>query len=444
MKKARAVHLLFRIFYASFFTVLNIALVALLLITPGDAIRQALSNKQLYNVFVVAGCYLLTVVLAILIYASRLYTNRTVLAAIPKTWIPIEKGEVNKKVRKMIVASLNRNAVIAWDARPRVEPQPAAVVSDPEKRDPVARSSDLEGYGTKKSGLLHKRTKDAEKEDHTVVIPPPEPVWGEISHKGWASPTSSDLPNLQFTTVILELPHLIEAKAVSLAPADPKSSSERVMPNIEAVQILQRPASMGLRDYISHLISINVISTPLVAAEFIDRYEYARFGTKALEEERFRDLMKQFAEILRGMVPLSPAILLEFDEESESDIDDDATSSPTPVTPRSRSIASSYRAISRSGSEGTIHTAPSRQLQTNRTTPTKSFGFTTAPATPRSKKRATSRTPSANSFAQSRRPYTNSSASNESLRSTSQGSVIKLSITNEEGRLPYTLNIPTS
>jgi hypothetical protein len=443
MKKARTVHLLFRIFYTSFFTILNIALVALLLITPGDAIRQALSNKQLYNVFVVAGCYLLTVILAILIYASRLYTNRTVLTAIPKNWIPIEKGEVNTKVRKMIVASLSRNAVIAWDARPRVEPTPAAIVSEPERRDPIAVSSDLEKLGRgKKKGLLHKRTRDLENEEETVVIPPPQPVWGDISHDGWASPTSPDLPNLQFTTVILELPHLIEARAVSLAPPDPKSPSERVMPNIEAVQLLQRPASMGLRDYINHLIAINVIRTPSITMEFVDKYEYARFGTRALGEHAFRDLMKLFAEILRGMMPLSPGILLEFGGEEESDIDDDATSSPTPVTPRSRSIASSFRTVSRSGSEGTIHTAPSRQLQRSRM----GGAYSTAPATPRKESRAVGRSPSEVSFARSRGVYEGSVGSGSLSESGTQGSVIKLNMEDreggEEGALPYTLSVP--
>src|SRR5271155_5474790 len=99
---------LFSLFYTSFFTILNIVLFALILITPADAIHQALNNNQLYNVFVIAGCYLLTVVLAILIYGSRLYTNRSVLAAIPKAWIPVEKGDVNEKVRRMIMESLSR------------------------------------------------------------------------------------------------------------------------------------------------------------------------------------------------------------------------------------------------------------------------------------------------------------------------------------------------
>jgi hypothetical protein len=438
--------LAFRIFYTSFFSLLNLVLLALLLITPADAIRQALNNRQIYNIFVIAGGYLLTVLLAILIYAARLYTNRSVLAGIPKTWIPVEKGEVNKKVRKMIVASLSRSAAIAWDSRPRVAPQPTTIVSVLETRDPVAKAPEPE-EGKKEYGCLRKRRTQPEKDEHTVTIPPHQPVWGEISHNGWSSPTSLDLPNLQYTTVVLELPHLIEARAVSLAPPDPDSTTEPPMPDIQAVSILQRPASMGLRDYITHLTSLGVITSPALATPFLSTYEYARFSSRPLTEPRFRDLMKQFSEVLRSIKPLSPVVLASLDiDPPESDIDDDASSTPTE---RSRSLTSAHSVSSRSGSEGTIRTAPSRRVGTNGSPGTrrKKTEFSTAPATPRSKKRVVSRTPSVNSFAQSRVPYNGGggTSSSESLRSTSQGSVIKLSRTNEDGELPevpYVLTIP--
>ncbi|KAG9239530.1 hypothetical protein BJ875DRAFT_501380 [Amylocarpus encephaloides] len=341
----------------------------------------------------------------------------------------------------MIVASLSRSAAIAWDSRPRVSHQPATVVSEPDNRESIAKPQATEPHD-KKGGFLHKRLTKPEKHEETAVIPPPRPVWGDICHDGWASPTSPDLPNLQYTTVILELPHLIEARAVSLAPTDPESSSDQPMPDMRVVQLLQRPASMGLRDYLAHLTGLNIIISPFTAAEFVDAYEYARFGTRALSEYRFRDLMKQLAELLRSMVALDPTMLLDFDVQPESDIDDDATSSPTPITPRSRSLASSRSVISRTGSEGTIRTTASRRV------PTAGLGrpeFSTAPATPRSRRKPTSRSPSANSFAQSRVPYQGcSSSSNESLRSISQGSVIKLNMTNDEGSLPYTLNLTPS
>jgi hypothetical protein len=434
-------HLLFRIFYTSFYTLLSIVLLGLLLITPADAIRQALTNNQLYNVFVIGGCYVLTVIIAIVIYWTRLYTNKQVLKNIPKTWIPVEKGEVTKNVRKMIVASLARSAAIAWDSRPRVAQEPATIISEPQARDTVAKAPEPESEKKERKGFLRKRFTLPEKEEPTVTIPPARPVWGNITHNGWASPLSPDLPNLQYTTVILELPHLIEARAVSLAPPDPESTTEPPLPDIRAVDLLQRPASMGLRDYIGHLMNIGVLTSPPIATDFLSAYEYARFGARPLSEEQFRDLMRQFAELLRTMTALSPEIISSLDMEEESDIDDDASSKTTPVTPRSRSLASSHSIRSRSGSEGTIRTAPSRRVGTVASGRRSEFG--TAPATPRSRKRVVSRTPSTNSFAQSRRPYTVSSGSSSaSLRSTSQSSVIKLSRTNDDGDLPYTLTIP--
>jgi hypothetical protein len=435
-------HMLFEIFYTALFLVLNICLVGLLLVTPGDAIRQALKNNQLYNVFVIGGCYCFTVAVAFIIYASRLYTNRTVLAAIPKTWIPVEKGDVNKKVRRMIVASLNRSAAIAWDSRPRIPAEPVTLVSEPEIRDQVAKPVEPK-LEKKKGGSREKARSQLEKDEQTVTIPPHVPVWGEIAHDGWSSPTSPDLPNLQYITVILELPHLIEARAVSFAPLDSESTSEPPMPDIRAVELLQRPAAMGLRDYINHLTSVGVITSPSIATEFLASYEYARFSARPLSETQFRDLMKQFAEVLRSMNPLTPAILASLDiDPPESDIDDDVSSTSTPTTARSRSLASSRSAASRDSSEGTIRTAPSRNPGANGSPKKKRERFSTAPATPKNKKRAVSRSPSLNNFAQSRRPYNGSSGdSGESLRSTSQSSVIRLSKTNE-GKLPYVLDIP--
>lgn len=429
---------LFHFFYRLFYILLILVLIGLLLITPAETIQQARKNGQQLNAIVIGVGYALTVTLAVGVYLTRLYTNKTVLNAIPKTWIPVEKGEVTKKVRKMIVASLARSAAIARDSRPRVSPEPATIVSDPHARDTIAKAPESEHEEKEGRWFLRKRPKQPEKEEPTVTIPPPSPVWGNITHNGWASPSSHDLPNLQYTTVILELPHLIEARAVSLAPPDPESTAQPPMPDIRAVDLLQRPASMGLRDYIGHLMTIEVLTSPSLATDFLSAYEYARFAAQQLSEEQFRDLMKQFSEVLRTMTALSPAILSSLDIEQESDIDGDASSSSTPATPRSRSPVSS---LSASGSEGTIRTAPSRRVGTLASTRRSEFG--TAPATPRSRNRVVSRSPSMNSFAQSKRPYAISSrSSSASLRSTSQGSVIKLSRTNEEGELPYTLNMP--
>lgn len=425
-------HTLFRWWYGSVFTILSLLLVVGLIVTPGDAIKQSLDKHQRiqWNIFVIIGCYAVTFGSGVVIYSFRIWTNKSVLNAIPKNWVPIEKGEVKKKVRKMIVASLHRSATIAWDARPRIPSEPQAVVSEPENKDPVAASAENEPEKEEKHGIFHR--KHAEENEHIVTIPPPRPVWGEISHNGWASPISPDLPGLQYITVILELPHLIEARAVSLAPVDPQS--EPPLPDVRAVEVLQRPAAMGLRDYIGQLSTIGVLKDPSQAAKFLDQYEYARFSGRPLAEREFRDLMGHFAELLRNMDTVSPVVLADLDIDAESDIDDDGASA-TPVTPRSRSLASS-RSVS--SHEGTVRTAPSRYTDT---TPSKrAQEFSTAPATPRSKRRAISRSPS--TFAQSRRPYAASGSSSDSLRSTSEGSVIKLSRSNTEGDLPYTLTIP--
>lgn len=437
-------------FYGAFYGVLGVVLLGLLVITPADAIRQALNNNQLYNVFVIAGCYFVTFFLAALIFTLRIWTNKAVLRSIPKTWIPVEKGDVNKKVRAMIEASFKRSAAIAWDSRPRMPAEPATIVSEPENRDAVVKSAESEEnkeeHGHKEHGVLHKRPTQAEKDEPTVTIPPHPPVWGEIAHNGWSSPTSPDLPNLQYTTVILELPHLIEARAVSLSPPDAASTTQPPMPDIRSVALLQRPASMDLRDYIGHLTSVGIIRSPSIATDFLAEYEYARFSSRPLSERQFRDLMKQFAEVLRNMEPLSPAILASLDiDPPESDIDGDADSTTTATTHRSRSLASSNSDVSRAGSEGTIRTAPSRGAGTNGTSTQTHPGFSTAPTTPRSKKRVVSRSPSTNSFAQSRRPYNGASGSSSaSLQSTSQGSVIKLSRTISDGELPYILTIPAT
>lgn len=434
-------HILFRIFYTTFYTILNIVLVALLVITPADAINQALKNHQLYNVFVVAGGYLLTILLAILIYASRLYTNRSVLAAIPKTWIPVEKGDVNKRVRKMIASSLGRSAAIAWDSRPRAPNQPPTVVSEPDTKDAIAKPPEPDRGNSRR--FLRKSRTLAEKDEQTIVIPPSRPDWRGIGHNGWSSPTSPDLPNLQYVTVVLELPHLIEAKAVSLAPPDPDSTSNPPMPDLWAIDVLQRPASTGLRDYISHLASVGVMASPTAANDFLTAYEYARFSSRPLTETEFRDLMKHFAEVLRSMQDLSPTILMSLDiDQPESDIEDESSTS-TPITRRSQSPALARTPSVRRGSKGTVHSSPSRRIGTSGTTTHRPTEYSTAPATPKSKKWLVSRSSSMNSFAQSRQPYfPGAGSSSESLASTSQGSVIRLNRSNEEGDLPYTLIVP--
>ena len=175
----------FSIFYSTTFTVLTLVLTVLLLITPGDAIYQALHSDRLGQVLSIAGVYILTLIIALLIYSTRLYTSKNHLNGIPKSWIPIRKGDVSKSVRRMILASLQRSAAIAYDAHPRDLRQ--------DRRPPSTDDS-------------ASRPTIADRQPTPPTAPP---IWGTIAHPGWSSPSSPDLPNLHYLPDILELPHLI-------------------------------------------------------------------------------------------------------------------------------------------------------------------------------------------------------------------------------------------
>lgn len=401
---------LFRIFYITLFVILYVVLLALILFTPGEAIYQCYKNHNLTDIFIITGAYVITFLVALLIYSTRIYTNRTVLAGIPKAWIPVEKEDVGKSVRRLVVEGLARSAIIAYRARPKD-------LTAEEEEQPL--------------------------DDHTLMIDREHPPWGHISHPGWSSPSSPDLPDLHYQLVLKELPYLIEAKAVSLAPPDPIFSSshryldpygsrdEQPVPDPRVVEILQRPASMGLREYIGHLTTLKVISPPELGAEFLAIYERARFSTYALDEEEFRALMGIFAEILRAMKSVDPQLLEEIrggsslsygesvigpsDEEGETDSDGEP-----PPRGRSNSVRPSNASTWESGRS--LYTAP---LTQRRSSPTLS----------RSTGRrglATVRTPSMNSL----RPVPSN------VSRSSGGSVIRLVEARNPSDLPYTIDLP--
>lgn len=419
--------LFFRILYRCVYILLYIVLFALLLVTPADAIERSISNRQRYNIWILAIGYAVTIFIVCFIYAMRLYVNKTALASIPKAWIPIEKSDVKRAVYKMIVVGLNRSAAIALEARPRVQD---------DETDEAQGQEHAPDQPPVKVGLRKKRTAA---EELGVALPPHRAVWGDIEHPGWASPNSADLPNLQYSTVLAELPNLIEAKALTLAPPDLASRSDPPVLDPEAVALLQRPPNLGLRDYMDHLASLGVLSLDAVVMDFLAQYEHARFSTRPLSNQRFRELMHLFAEVLRDMAPLDLDALdpLGGEEDSlapsESDIDNDAprgTNSSTPQSNLSRPVtASSQGSVRRPGGTSSANT---RQQ------------YRTAPNTPRSRRNdvaALSRQSSGNSFAQTRRTYPVSQPSSASLRSgTSDGSVIRLATGDDEG-LPYVLSL---
>jgi len=372
---------LFRIFYSTTFTVLTLLLLAALLITPGDHILQSFRAGQVYHIFIISGFYLLTLIVSVLIYGGRLYATRSALAGIPREWSGAEGKGVGVrlgKVGRVVQRGVERSAWVAYESTPR------DLKGD--GRDGRGAAERL-GVGL---GLVQRRSGES---DHSV-----KPAWGTISHPGWSSPSSTDLPNLHYEPVILELPHLIEAKAASLAPPDPlyepppaSEAEEPPLPDPLVISLLQRRASMGLRDYIAHLTTLNMITPASLGAEFLTIYEQARFSGEELNELEFRGLMSVFAEILRNMTPLSPSIVEELhaeaDYESSSEgpvaAEDGAdgrsvmtnetiehtpnpdvwsSARPDVWTSSSSSFSSSSASTSNKSSndDGTVHTAPSR------------------------------------------------------------------------------------
>ncbi|OAA57455.1 sucrase/ferredoxin domain-containing protein [Niveomyces insectorum RCEF 264] len=394
---ASSLSLFFRIVYGIFYSFLHLLLLALLLVTPGDIINQARTRHNIYPILIVAACYVASILIVIFVYFARLYINRSVLNAIPKSWVPVEKGDVRAPVRKMIAAGLSRSAAIAFVSRPRILPEAfldsrcgayaagkgvmsgggggggaaAAAVhnrSGVAMRPTPAAAAEPEYEADRRDRIVRfKHTETVEKE-MGIALPPFQAVWGDIEHNGWAPPVqpqaaaasaaATAVPDaagggswgdLQYDTVIAELPSLIEAKALTLAPPDPASPTDPPALDAEAVALLQRPANMGLRDYLAHLADLGVLDVygdldagdpeegggkddadgaarPLgaIVSAFVATYEYARFSTDKLSHAAFRQLMRDLATILRRMTPLDPHMLLGMYENDDADDADDA------------------------------------------------------------------------------------------------------------------------
>ena len=407
----------FRIFYSTTFTLLTLILAAALLITPGDHIYQSFRSRQVFHIFIIGGFYLLTFLISILIYGGRLYKNRASLAGIPRDGVP----EVGGKVGREVQAGLKRSAMIAYESHPR------------DLRD------DKAGRGIEEQSRLGRSSTGRQSQDSRQSF---EPVWGPISHPGWSSPSSPDLPNLHYETVILELSNLIEAKAVSLAPIDPSydlstapDSDEPPQLDPLAISLLKRPATTGLRDYITHLTALEMISPASLGTTFLTLYETARFSETPLTEPEFRDLMAVFAEVLRNMKPVDPATLVSLHAEFEDEMSSSSSSvsskaslatnetvqrTPQPDTWHSASCSAS---TSSSGStRKTIHTAPSR--------PVASRNISSLSRLTRGSRQRGIKTPSLGSL---RRVRTGTD-------STGAGSVIRLAEAAGPLDLPYTIH----
>jgi hypothetical protein len=250
----------------------------------------------------IGGTYVLTLIIAIFIYSSRLYTNRSVLSAVGKPYVPIEDGEVSRMVRRMIVKQLKRSAVISWEGRPR----------------------DLYGeiIRAEQRGIIPTDDEQKSRDQYTVGslirVDPQNPPWGDIQHPGWSSPSQhsdNKNPGVQFAEVIAELPNLIEARAVSLAPSDPTLTPVhgQLQPaDPLVVDLLQRPSNMAMREYLLQLSYLGLIKSPQVGQRFLLRYEGTRFSGQPVTTKEFNDLMSTFAELLSGMEPLDQRIVEEI------------------------------------------------------------------------------------------------------------------------------------
>ena len=439
---------LFRIFYSTSFTFVFLLLLAFVIVSPADAVWQSYKAARYLDVFIIAGVYVLTGIVAVLILASRLYTNRSVLASIPKTYMPIEPEDVGNKVRKMVKESLDRSAVIAFNVRPKVLPE------DVDRRENPRLSYRI----SKSSGDT------AQQKQHTR-----HQQWKNISHPGWSSPCSPDLPHLQYDTVVVELPALIEAKAVSLAPADPafaangsKFSSEPftsyttaevpAIPAGRTVDVLQRPENMGVREYVEYLMYLGIVQPASLGKQFLGLYESARFSGKPLTEEQFRRLMSVFAEVLRSMTHIDPDIIAQIRnvDPLDSEADTEGYETPTPASEHSSiksssqssssmSTAASWQTQRRYNIDAPTDDSASDSTRSLRTAPlNQPRGSSWAQSRSVSRPQMTSRLPSGNSLRPARSNA--SMASQSSARS--GGSVIRLAARGDGHlNLPYVIDM---
>lgn len=392
-----------RFLNSSSFFFLALVCFCLILLTPADAIYQCWETNRPTNIFFIAGAYVIAFILAILIYVTRIYTNRTTLAGIPKAWIPIEKEDVNKSVRRLVMEGLARSAVISYQARPR---------------DTADETESFSNY-------------------KELLVDPDRPPWGSVEHPGWSSPASPDLPNLPYRTVIQELPNLIEAKAVSIAPADDSlSHAADPFPDTRVVEVLQRPASMGLRQYIRHLTNLGVINSPELGADFLALYERARFSSHQLHEAEFRELMHLFAEILRGITSLAPPVLEVIrDSASYRRADTESVIGPSDEEGETDTV-------DHFGYGGTFTPVRSNSLRpSNASTWETQSGYDTAPDMRSPESRVSVNSGSYRGPRVIRTPSTRSLRRVQSGQSgSSGGSVIRLAPTHNPADLPYTIH----
>ncbi|KAI5802233.1 hypothetical protein FPQ18DRAFT_313253 [Pyronema domesticum] len=232
----------FHLFYSTTFTLLSLLTLTLVLVPPGDAIAQALQrSKQLYNVFVIAGVYVLTAIVAVTIYTARMYTFRRLLADIPKSHALVGKADLPRRVHAAVTRGISRSAYVSLISRPKEGAQGEA-------------------------------------------------VWGHINHPGWAPP-GGELKGVEYRTIVLELPALLEMEAAKVAASGGSDPG-----------VVMRQPYMTLRQWMENLCAMELVPKA-EAEEFVTLYERTRFRSrgKGIEEMEFRELMRALKGVLTGM-----------------------------------------------------------------------------------------------------------------------------------------------
>ncbi|KAF2163233.1 hypothetical protein M409DRAFT_26277 [Zasmidium cellare ATCC 36951] len=294
---------MFRVFYSLTYTLIYLITLVFLAITPISMLYASIQQGALQYTTMIGGAYVLTIIIAIFIYSSRLYTNRSVLSSVGKAYVPIEDGEVGNMVRKMIVKQLQRSAVVAWESRPR------------DLFGEILLAAQEGILATERQNVVDKNAYVVGTE---IRVDPLNPPWGDVQHPGWSSPSHQDsnkTPGVQFDSVIAELPHLIEARAVSLAPSDPTLTPVEGEPqpaDPTVVEVLKRPATMGVREYLTKLAYLGLVQSPEIGQRFLTQYERARFSGNPVRPKEFDNLMSAFAELLSEMTELDHAIIDEI------------------------------------------------------------------------------------------------------------------------------------
>lgn len=334
---ARTRELLFKVFYSSSFTIVFLLLIAVVGVAPADKLYESYRRRRVIDIIIIAAAWILTGLIAAFLYGTRLYTNRSILRDIPKTFLPIEREDLpGRNVHRLIQETFARSATVAYHAKPR------------SRRIEV----ELDGAGERMLIL----TKQIKQHHHHHSLTPDErlllePRWGNVAHPGWQSPASTEMPNLEYAGVADELIDLIEAKAVSMAPNEDGTAS----PDPRALDVLSRPEDLGMRSYLAQLAELGLLPDAELTDDFLSSYEFSRYSGRLLSENEFQGMMRLFAELLRTMTP--PELdLLEF-----SDGEDIGEYDQTEVAAtRARSVSGSGQSALSASS--IVRTAPPRRL----------------------------------------------------------------------------------